>query len=74
LTLDTLERGETIQNKTHPRQTKRNETQGCLKRKKTTTKAILKRRIAIEHTICKIKKCRVLADMFKDRLINYNRH
>ena len=69
-----VEWGETIQNKTHPRQTKRNETQECLKRKKTTAKAILKRRIAIEHTICKIKKRRVLAYMFRSRLINYNRH
>ena len=41
---------------------------------KDYNKSHSKRRIVIEHTICKIKKCRILADIFRNRLIKYNRH
>ena len=32
-----------------------------------------KRRIVIEHTICRLKKYRILADMFRNRLKKYNK-
>ena len=44
-----------------------------LSQEKDHNKSHSKRRIVIEHTICKIKKCRILADIFRNRLIKYNR-
>ena len=32
-----------------------------------------KRRIVIEHTICRMKKYRIMADIFRNRLRKYNR-
>lgn len=32
-----------------------------------------KRRIVIEHTICRLKKYRILADVFRNRLRKYNK-
>ncbi len=32
-----------------------------------------KKRIVIEHTICRLKKYRILADVFRNRLRKYNR-
>ncbi len=44
------------------------------KRKKSTTKFILKKkRIVIEHTICRLKKYRIMNDVFRNRLRKYNR-
>ena len=32
-----------------------------------------KKRIVIEHTICKIKKYRIMSDIFRNKLRKYNR-
>ena len=32
-----------------------------------------KKRIVIEHTICRIKKYRIMSDVFRNRLRKYNR-
>ena len=32
-----------------------------------------KRRIVIEHTICRLKKYRILSDIFRNKLRRYNR-
>jgi hypothetical protein len=32
-----------------------------------------KRRIVIEHTICRLKKYKILADVFRNRLRNYDK-
>jgi hypothetical protein len=32
-----------------------------------------KKRIVIEHTICRLKKYRILADVFRNRLRKYNK-
>jgi len=31
-----------------------------------------KKRIGIEHTICRLKKCRILSDTFRNKLRKYN--
>ena len=32
-----------------------------------------KKRIVIEHTICRLKKCRIMSDVFRNRLRKYNK-
>jgi DDE superfamily endonuclease len=32
-----------------------------------------KKRIVIEHAICRLKKCRILADVFRNRLRKYDK-
>ena len=32
-----------------------------------------KRRIVIEHTICRLKKYRIMSEVFRNRLINYDK-
>ena len=45
----------------------------CLKRKKSTNKSHSRKRIVVEHTICRMKKHRILADVFRNRLRNYDK-
>ncbi len=43
------------------------------KKKKSTNKLRSKKRIVIEHTICRLKKYRILADIFRNKLRKYNK-
>ena len=43
------------------------------KEEKEYNKSHSKRRIVIEHTICRLKKYRILADVFRNRLRKYDR-
>ena len=36
-------------------------------------KGLSKRRIIIEHTICKVKKYKIISDVFRNRLRKYNK-
>ncbi len=45
----------------------------CPKKKKSKTKFIPKKRIVIEHTICRLKKYRIMSDIFRNKLRKYNR-
>ena len=40
---------------------------------KSTTEIILQRRIVIEHAICRLKKYRIMNDVFRNRLRKYDR-
>jgi hypothetical protein len=42
-------------------------------RKKKINKIHSKKRIVIEHTICRLKKFRILADVFRNKLRKYNK-
>jgi len=43
------------------------------KSKKKYNKSHSKKRIVIEHTICKLKKYKILADVFRNKLRKYDR-
>ena len=43
------------------------------KEEKETNKSHSKKRIVIEHTICKMKKYRILADVFRNKLKKHNK-
>jgi hypothetical protein len=40
---------------------------------KENNKSHSKKRIVIEHTICRLKKYRIISDIFRNRLRKYNR-
>jgi hypothetical protein len=43
------------------------------KEEKEHNKSHSKKRIVIEHAICKLKKYRILADVFRNKLRTYNK-
>ncbi len=55
-----------------PNRKKRN-LQQLSKEQKEHNKNHSKKRIMIEHTICRLKKYRILADIFRNRLKKYNK-
>ena len=55
-----------------PNRKKRNLLQLSQKQKEYN-KDHCKRRIVIEHTICRLKKYRILADVFRNKLRKYNK-
>ena len=54
-----------------PYRKKRN--RGLSKVQKDYNKGHSKKRIIIEHTICRLKKYRILADIFRNKLKKYNK-
>ena len=42
-------------------------------REKSTTRTTPGKRIVIEHTICRMKKYRIMGDIFRNRLRDYDR-
>ena len=52
---------------------KKKKNQGLSAEKKEYNKSHSRKRMVIEHTICKMKKYRIIADIFRNRLIKYNR-
>ena len=40
---------------------------------KERNKSHSRKRIVIEHTICRLKKCRIMGDIFRNRLRNYDK-
>lgn len=55
-----------------PNRKKRNQ-RGLSQEEKDYNKSHSKRRIVIEHAICRLKKYRILADVFRNRLRKYNK-
>jgi len=57
-----------------PYKKKRNQQQQELSQQEIEFNTILsKKRIVVEHTICRLKKYRILADMFRNKLRKYDR-
>ncbi|MDQ6724461.1 MAG: transposase [Thermoproteota archaeon] len=54
-----------------PNRKKRN--QELSEEEENNNKSHSKKRIVIEHTICRLKKYRILADVFRNRLRKYNK-
>jgi hypothetical protein len=52
---------------------KKKKDQGLSAEEKERNKSHSRERMAIEHTICKMKKYRILADIFRNKLRKYNR-
>ena len=64
--------------KDFPRQTssipkRKKRSMGLLQEEKEYNLQHAKKRIVIEHTICRIKKYRIMSDIFRNRLRKYNR-
>ena len=55
-----------------PNKKKRNQGELSVE-KKECNKSHAKKRIAIEHTICRLKKYRILSDMFRNRLEKHDK-
>ena len=47
--------------------------QELLQEEKEHNKSHSKKRIVVEHTICRLKKYRIMSDIFRNRLRKYNR-
>jgi hypothetical protein len=52
---------------------KKNKDQELSAEEKECNKSYSRKRMVIEHTICKMKKYRILSDVFRNRLRNYDR-
>ena len=64
--------------KDFPRQTssipkRKKRSMGLLQEEKEYNLQHAKKRIVIEHTICRIKKYRIISDVFRNKLKNYNK-
>ena len=59
----------------HPYRKERRETkEGYMRKKKSITKVILKKENSDrEHTICRLKKFRILVDVFRNKLRKYDK-
>ena len=55
-----------------PHKKKRNQAE-ISEEEKEYNKIHSKKRIVIEHTICQFKKCRIMSDVFRNKLRKYNR-
>ena len=74
LTLDTLELRKTFQDKYLPYQTKRRGAKKNLSQEeKEHNKNHSRKRVVIEHIICRMKKYRIMGDIFRNKLRKYNR-
>ena len=73
LTLDILELRKTFQDKYLPYQTKRRGDKDLSQEEKEYNQYHSRKRIVIEHTICRLKKYRIMSDIFRNRLRKYNR-
>src|SRR4051794_38182118 len=56
-----------------PKRKKRNQEGGLSMEEKDYNKSHSKKRIVIEHAICRLKKYRILSDVFRNRLRKYNK-
>jgi hypothetical protein len=52
---------------------KKNKDQELSAEEKECNKSYSRKRMVIEHTICRMKKYRILSDVFRNRLRNYDR-
>ena len=52
---------------------KKKKNQDLSQEKKEYNKIHSKKRIGIEHTICRLKKYRIMSDIFRNKLRKYNR-
>jgi DDE superfamily endonuclease len=55
-----------------PKRKKRNQEGGLSMEEKDYNKSHSKKRIVIEHVICRLKKYRILSDIFRNKLRKYN--
>jgi len=55
-----------------PKRKKRNQEGGLSMEEKDYNKSHSKKRIVIEHAICRLKKYRILSDIFRNKLRKYN--
>jgi hypothetical protein len=71
--LDSLEYKKNFQNKNHAYLLREKKNQTLTEVDEDYNKNHSKRRMIVEHTICRIKKYRIMNDVFRNRLRKYDR-